>query len=566
MKVVLTPFGNGSSKLQRIELSSSGNFPANCVLGRNSATGLDQLCEHIQHVSRSHVMVKCREDRVFIDVVARQDHIVFLNGKACDRGEIEVHPGDELSLLGSLSYFNYKFEFSPSHFLSNEHTQEMEENQLPPTKRQKLSSDAGNTAGQSISYVISSKEETFPSSRSSVPLPVVTPQPAPQPVIESNVAPVTPPPSSSSSTSASVANPEKKIIEGLLRQYECEICYEVMACAFSLVPCGDCFCYSCIEDWASSSKKNCPHCNGEFDLKTSIPNKKIDNAIREVLKSDKEQSDLWEKRVEEGLDRRKKSLMEKPANAAAATAIGVLDAANNQAQRGNSILSHFRFTNPPSNNNQNNNNRSQPSAAAVPPQPAVPVPPAVPSASTPSRRANGRGANRVSFQAQPANNQNVGFIDLTKDSQPVLPVVAPIAPPTATPTVLVGNSSQLIHSFHELLLHTPVVAAIKTKELTDRAYSGICQHCNCMITTPYTIAFFPWTQGGSIPWNTLPYENRFRYNWNIYHASCIQQWNRFISQPSTPSNFRQKKINFQMINFTDQIPIPEQIELQRSLL
>lgn len=98
---------------------------------------------------------------------------------------------------------------------------------------------------------------------------------------------------------------EECIVEGLLQQYECAICFEVMACAYCISPCGDCFCYECLEEWAGQSKKSCPQCRGRFDLKRAIPMKRIDNAIRETLKHRTEQLTAWEKRVEEGLKKQK---------------------------------------------------------------------------------------------------------------------------------------------------------------------------------------------------------------------------------------------------------------------
>ncbi len=526
MKVTLNPFGNGQTRLNQIELACDGTLPSSCVLGRNSVTGLDQMCDHIQHVSRSHVLVTCREKKVFIDVVARQDHIVFLNGTACERGEIEVHSGDELSLLGSLNYFNYKFEFHPDKDMlkSPNHTQEIDEI-LPPSKRQKIET----TPPQSVVAPSYQFLSTLPSS-SSTPAPLVP------------VAPSIP--NSSSSISS-----EKLIIEQLLRQYECEICYEVMACAFSLYPCGDCFCYCCIEDWASSSKKNCPHCQGEFDLKTAIPNKKMDNAVRDLLKNEKEQLESWEKRVEEGLERRKR-FMDKSVPPVVEAQLP------NNTQRA-SILSHFRFVNP---TGAAPAQRNQPAATSGSLQ-AYPI--VIPPTTTTSISVNSsrRGRNSRAALAQPPS---AGVVDLTKDSQPPLPTATPTALPPPT-FQLVGNPSQLVQSFHELLLYPPIIAAIKTKELTDRYYSGICQHCQCMITTNYTLALFFWKDGPR-PWQSVPYPDRFRYAWNIYHPSCIQQWNRFISQPNTPNQFQNKKISYVNVNFVEQMPIEEQMQLQQFLL
>jgi rubrerythrin len=373
MKYILKPFGNGANCLNTLEFEHENQ---SLKLGRNSETGLDRPCEHIQHVSRSHVMMTYSHGKLFMDVISRQDDIVYVNGAVCERGEVELHTGDEISLLGSIQFFNYRVQT-----VETGSTQELD---LRPSKKQKTATD------------------------SSKPMTTATPAASTTSPEEEQKKPET----TTSSSSSSSQNHHHKLLEGLLRQYECEICFEVMACAYSLYPCGDCFCYVCIEDWSKNAKAtpNCPHCQGTFDLNSAIPNKKNDNAVREILKLDPEQLKHWEVRVEEGLQRRK-LFNETPRTT------NVPPPHVNPAQplpRGNTILSHFRFANPnPTNNNPavNNNNNNNfhinpagnlfqllPQTAFVPPPQAQVIPlvnsPATtgryqrPSRRTPPRRNN----------------------------------------------------------------------------------------------------------------------------------------------------------------------------------
>jgi hypothetical protein len=326
MKFILKPFGNGANCLNTLEFDHENQ---SLKLGRNSETGLDRPCEHIQHVSRSHVMMTYRHGKLFMDVISRQDDIVYVNGAVCERGEVELHTGDEISLLGSIQFFNYRVQK-----VETSSTQELD---LPPSKKQKTATDPPKLATPVAA--------------------VVPPAPAAQPPVSTTSPEEEPkkPETATSSSSSSSQNHHHKLLEGLLRQYECEICFEVMACAYSLYPCGDCFCYVCIEDWSKNAKAtpHCPHCQGTFDLNSAIPNKKNDNAVREILKLDPEQLKQWETRVEEGLQRRK-LFNETPRTTNVPPNPPNLPQVNpaHPLPRGNTLLSHFRFANPnPTNNN-----------------------------------------------------------------------------------------------------------------------------------------------------------------------------------------------------------------------
>eukprot|EP01031_Cornospumella_fuschlensis_P032984 gene32984-39893_t len=89
----------------------------------------------------------------------------------------------------------------------------------------------------------------------------------------------------------------------LLRQYECSICLEPMACAMSLHQCGDTFCYGADVSVLSS---------GGVALLISLPNRMVDNSVREILRQeDPELLALWEQKTQQGLLARKARIVSK---------------------------------------------------------------------------------------------------------------------------------------------------------------------------------------------------------------------------------------------------------------
>eukprot|EP01031_Cornospumella_fuschlensis_P045187 gene45187-55275_t len=90
----------------------------------------------------------------------------------------------------------------------------------------------------------------------------------------------------------------------LLRQYECPICLEPMACAMSLHPCGDTFCCVCITGYLSTAKEQtCLCCQAEdVAVLISLPNRMVDNSVREILRQeDPELLALWVQKTQQGL-------------------------------------------------------------------------------------------------------------------------------------------------------------------------------------------------------------------------------------------------------------------------
>lgn len=279
MKYQLKPFGKGSDNLKTIEFSTHN--ATTYILGRNAATGLDRMCANVQHVSRNHVIITVRDGKIFMHPVARQDNLVYFNGTVCERGEKEMKPEDTFSLLGSISHFNYKLVL-----IDSDDEIATEE---PTAKKPRIQVDDGS------SIVTERTKELFVVSLDnldgSTAIPPKTKELASIGADNGDTANI---------HTTVLIDPMHSFIKQLLRQHECMICYDTTACTYALSPCGDAFCFTCIEEW-SRKHNNCPHCNQKFDIKTAIPSKAIDSSIRTILQQNKEMLEAWECRVSEGL-------------------------------------------------------------------------------------------------------------------------------------------------------------------------------------------------------------------------------------------------------------------------
>lgn len=283
MKYQLKPFGKGSDNLKPIEFST--HTATTYILGRNSATGLDRMCVNVQHVSRNHVIITVRDEKIFMHPVARQDNLVYYNGTVCERGEKEMKPDDVFSLLGSISHFNYKLVL-----IDSDDDLAAEE---PPSKKARVQNDDGNTVVTERTKkldVVSLDQPTLDQPIEDV---AILSKTKGLHVLDTNNDTVTILPTAP-------IDPMRDFIKQLLRQHECMICYDTTACTYSLSPCGDSFCFECIEEW-SRKHSNCPHCNQKFDIRTAIPCKAIDSSIRTILQQDKMMLDAWECKVNKGL-------------------------------------------------------------------------------------------------------------------------------------------------------------------------------------------------------------------------------------------------------------------------
>lgn len=286
-KCILEPFGTGASNLNSFVIDPAQTY--SIILGRNVETGLDKACDHVQHVSRSHVAIQVRAGKILMDPIARQDHVVFFNGVPCDRGERELHDNDSISLLGTIQCFNYRFKVIQD---SPAEASVVKANSTTVVQ-EKTKSKRG------AEEVIELLDDPRPNKKSYQDVISLMSDVVPSPKQAGN--------SGGDALNKTVIQENKEtkdagmsnIIKGLLRQYECAICYETMACACNLAPCGDSFCFTCIEDWAKQHS-TCPLCSGNFELKNCLPSKVVDNAVREILKNDKDELSAWEARVDEG--------------------------------------------------------------------------------------------------------------------------------------------------------------------------------------------------------------------------------------------------------------------------
>lgn len=366
MRFVLRPFGLGSEVLREQFIDTEDKSKHQVIIGRNIETGLDRALPNVQFVSRQHVILRLKSDRIYVDAVSRQDNLVYLNGEPCGRGEKEVRSGDEICLLGSLGYYNYR----------------IAEDQSPPLKRSKtehstLEIPLSNalTATPSKLLPVNTSLNTTVDEVNSIKVP--HPSSSSGSVASLSALPASPnkgmPPTHTPVVTEKIVLKEvpdysrmRKLLNTLLQHYECEICFEPIACSYSLLPCGDTFCYSCIEDWSKSSRNQCPHCQGEFNLDSAFANKKMDSVVRDILQStvqleeeiqtnagdavanasfvDKAKQSLqsWDQRNDDGISARKQAIAAAAASAAAAEA-----AASRPPPPPGSILTHFRFTNPP---------------------------------------------------------------------------------------------------------------------------------------------------------------------------------------------------------------------------
>lgn len=246
MRFLLVPYGNGCELLKQIELGSEDNASVTISLGRNDVTGLADVnlgtVKYLKAVSSNHVEVTVEGEQVTINAVARQDNIVHFNGSPCERGVKPMAIGDTISLVGKFSYFNY----------------ELRENTFGRPKK------------------LRERQSSLPSAESSTAV---------------------------AAPAEAAATPATSVIANLLRQYECPICYESLACAEGLNPCGCMFCFPCIKEW-SQAHSQCPTCNVKFNMKASLQSKLVDNAVRDILKNEGDALASWEERVAEGIRQR----------------------------------------------------------------------------------------------------------------------------------------------------------------------------------------------------------------------------------------------------------------------
>ncbi|RYH06879.1 hypothetical protein EON65_42325, partial [archaeon] len=86
----LQPYGKGAEYLKSIDLSLDSTRQELFILGRNLNTGNEGIgaAPNAQYLSRAHVQVQARGNKVYLRPLAREKNIIFLNGKGIgDEGE-----------------------------------------------------------------------------------------------------------------------------------------------------------------------------------------------------------------------------------------------------------------------------------------------------------------------------------------------------------------------------------------------------------------------------------------------------------------------------------------------
>lgn len=382
VQYILEPFGQGAEFLNVIKVDSDQEN-LELVIGRNVFTGLsDATRPHFQYVSRRHILITVKNGTVFMECVATQPEVVSYNGYPCPQNtQVPLRANDCMCLLSMKSYYNYRFravddegkpalqnqtsETERSAALNNtltlsqsqpsanrtqslgNSTNSNEESKINNIEQREevivLVSPAADSAG---AEVVDLREDSSSSSSSSSSAAVVMVE-----VLSgtntTSVAAALPPPVATAATAAAAAPPAvmvkvpseadmmKDIVKKLLRQYECAICYETIACASSVHPCGDSFCLVCIADWAAQNKagatsssssavaanveSSCPYCQAKFTMSNVNPNRLADNAIRVILQDVPEELSAWEERLQQGNERRRQ-ITESAKNAAPSSA------------------------------------------------------------------------------------------------------------------------------------------------------------------------------------------------------------------------------------------------------
>jgi len=92
---------------------------------------------------------------------------------------------------------------------------------------------------------------------------------------------------------------------------DCSICFEPIACAHNVVPCGHVFCYICIQYWFKvGTNLNCPQCQTPYNQRLPfIPNKTQDAIVwqfQQNFGAKKTSFNEYEKRLARGNDAKKR--------------------------------------------------------------------------------------------------------------------------------------------------------------------------------------------------------------------------------------------------------------------
>lgn len=244
------------------------------IVGRNSLKFVNgEVDNDAVFLSRSHLKLVARDNKVFIIPIAQARRVVAVNGKGQDNSiEVEVKPDvDVITLLA----FKKKFNFTVKDKALASNVKAIFD----------LSDDAPINCG------LNSVEMKVPSSLLAETFIEET-------VSQTSTSVVTEPPSGLPLQS----HKYEKTVRGISQHLECSICFECMTLAHTVIPCGHAFCFLCIDDWTAKSKL-CPSCQGP--LQGLTPSLFIDNTVREIVSGDDEALAGYDKRLQDSLEVKK---------------------------------------------------------------------------------------------------------------------------------------------------------------------------------------------------------------------------------------------------------------------
>ena len=238
MQFVLRPFGAGCESMTEhvVKGISSDEF----IIGRN----LIAPCEYRSFVSRCHISVYSKEGALYL-VQKTQHGLIYVNGSPTESSEpIELHLGDEISLLGIKKHFNFRI------------FREV----VPPEHANAVAS----------SYRLPSNHDATTAERK---------RKKARTDIEGYLTPQSRDNSSANSVS-SAGGVGPTSASSVQRVLECAICLQFMALSYSIAPCGHNFCYTCITDWLKANPA-CPTCAAKAT--GTIPARAIDDLILDLI-------------------------------------------------------------------------------------------------------------------------------------------------------------------------------------------------------------------------------------------------------------------------------------------
>ena len=274
--------------------------PVLIKLGRNSVTTNASASDdayHVAQLSRNHVELTVNNQVLYIKYVGRCEGLLTKNGEKVMNEMVPLSIGDEVSLLGTINYFNYKVKNVRKRPLNHDNTENTKVSSSIVIDLESPTPAPAPAPSSSANDVISLDTTTST---------VSTEVAAPVTATSSSTAPV---------DAAAVAEASSKAIQGHM---ECMICFELIAFAHNISPCGDSFCYECITSW-SSRKQTCPSCQAPFQISAAVPNRLLDNIIREVLErtsvgahENNPELIAWETRLSNGKTLKRVSTEETP--------------------------------------------------------------------------------------------------------------------------------------------------------------------------------------------------------------------------------------------------------------